>query len=121
MKNSILRMWLFGQKVRNVMCYIFEPGPDPGGDWHGWGVRTVSRSTSKDFVNWTEPVFITFGDTPMEELYTQQTHPYFRAPHIYIAIGGRFWPGRPDSNGKNRQKNIMLIRNIFRIVPMPIL
>jgi hypothetical protein len=37
---------------------------------------------------------MTFGDTPMEHLYTQQTSPYFRAPHIYIAIGGRFMPGR---------------------------
>jgi hypothetical protein len=37
---------------------------------------------------------MTFGDTPLEHLYTQQTSPYFRAPHIYIAIGGRLMPGR---------------------------
>jgi hypothetical protein len=30
----------------------------------------------------------------MEHLYIQQTSPYFRAPHIYVAIGGRFMPGR---------------------------
>jgi hypothetical protein len=35
-----------------------------------------------------------FGDTPLEHLYTQQTSPYYRAPHIYMAIGGRFMPGR---------------------------
>jgi hypothetical protein len=58
------------------------------------GYRTVGRTTSKDFINWTEPVKMTFGDTPMEHLYTQQTSPYFRAPHIYVAIGGRFMPGR---------------------------
>jgi hypothetical protein len=27
-------------------------------------------------------------------LYTQQTHPHFRAPHLYIALAARFWPGK---------------------------
>ena len=58
------------------------------------GFRTVSRTTSKDFVQWTDPVKMSFGDTPYEHLYTSQTHPYFRAPHIYIAIAARFMPGR---------------------------
>ena len=58
------------------------------------GFRSVGRTTSKDFINWTEPEQMTFGDTPLEHLYTQQTSPYFRAPHIYVAIGGRFMPGR---------------------------
>jgi hypothetical protein len=57
-------------------------------------VRGVSRSVSKDFINWSEPVEMTYGDTPPEHLYTQQTSPYFRAPHIYLAIGARFFPDR---------------------------
>jgi hypothetical protein len=57
-------------------------------------VRGVSRCTSKDFINWTEPVEMTYGDTPPEHLYTQQTSPYFRAPQIYLAIGARFMPDR---------------------------
>jgi hypothetical protein len=28
----------------------------------------------------------------MEHSYTQQTSPYFRAPHIYLAVGFRFIP-----------------------------
>jgi hypothetical protein len=31
---------------------------------------------------------------PIEHLYTNQTSPYFRAPHIYLAIAARFFPGR---------------------------
>ena len=31
---------------------------------------------------------------PPEHLYTHQTSPYFRAPHIYVAIGARFMPRR---------------------------
>ena len=56
--------------------------------------RSVSRTTSPDFIHWSEPVAMTFGDTPYEHLYTQQTSPYFRAPHIYVAIGARFMPNR---------------------------
>ena len=37
---------------------------------------------------------MTFGDTPMEHLYTNATHPYFRAPQIQIAMPFRFWPKR---------------------------
>ena len=58
------------------------------------GFRSVGRTTSKDFIHWTEPQQMTFGNTPLEHLYTQQTSPYFRAPHIYVAIGGRFMLGR---------------------------
>jgi hypothetical protein len=58
------------------------------------GFRTVSRATSKDFLNWSEPVAMSFGDSPIEHLYTSQTSPYFRAPHLYVALPMRFLPGR---------------------------
>ena len=58
------------------------------------GKRTISRTTSKDFIYWTEPVRMDFAFTPLEHLYTNQTSPYFRAPHIYVAIAARFMPGR---------------------------
>ena len=68
------------------------------------GVRTVSRTTSQDFVNWTTPVEMNFGDTPREQLYTQQTSPYFRAPQIYVAIGGRFMPGKQVLSDEEAKK-----------------
>jgi hypothetical protein len=37
---------------------------------------------------------MTYGNTPTEHIYIQQTSPYFRAQHIYIAIGARFMQGR---------------------------
>ena len=63
-----------------------------GGGYSGF--RTVSRTTSVDFLNWTAPEVMSFGDTPQEHLYTNQTHAYFRAPHIYVAVAARFMPGR---------------------------
>ena len=59
-------------------------------------LRTIHRRTSKDFINWTEPVAMN-PNLPGEHLYTSQTHPYFRAPHIYIATPTRFRPDRGSS------------------------
>ncbi len=62
------------------------------------GVRSIARSTSEDFLHWSKPVLMEYRHrgkpAPREHLYTNQTHPYFRAPHIYISIAARFVPGR---------------------------
>lgn len=71
------------------------------------GFRTVSRTTSKDFIHWTDPVKMDFGNTPLEHLYTNQTAPYYRAPHIYVAIAARFMPNRQVLTEKQaRQLNV---------------
>lgn len=61
-------------------------------------IRSMARVTSDDFLHWDEPVPMTYsntgGPTPKYHLYTNQTHAYFRAPHIYIATAARFMPGR---------------------------
>jgi hypothetical protein len=56
------------------------------------GFRWISRTTSKDFVHWTAPQEMDYGDTPPEHLYTNGTHPYYRAPQIYLALAKRFFP-----------------------------
>ncbi|MBK9168003.1 MAG: hypothetical protein IPM24_11120 [Bryobacterales bacterium] len=60
----------------------------------GTRYRWVSRATSPDFVTWSELAEMEYGDAPPEHLYTNQTSPYFRAPHIYTGICARFLPGR---------------------------
>ena len=60
-------------------------------------VRAIARTTSDDFVHWSKPVQMKYGDMgtkPPENLYTNQTQPYFRASHIYIATPARFMHGR---------------------------
>jgi hypothetical protein len=59
-------------------------------------LRSVCRTTSKDFLNWSEPVPMK-PNFPGEHLYTTLTHPYFRAPHLYIALPTRFHPDRGES------------------------
>jgi len=62
------------------------------------GFRRISRAESDDFIHWTNQVLMEYrhndSDAPIEHLYTNQTHPYYRAPHIYLAIAARFMPGR---------------------------
>ncbi len=73
-------------------CYALYLRTWSSGEFRGY--RTVSRSTSADMLHWTDPVEMTFGNAPLEHLYTSQTHPYFRAPQVYIALPMRFMPGR---------------------------
>ncbi|MDG2022079.1 MAG: hypothetical protein P8J59_09035 [Phycisphaerales bacterium] len=80
----------FWSELEQCYCCYFRTWSEGGYS----GYRTVSRTTSTDFINWTPPVAMTFGGAPMEHLYTNQTHPYFRSPEIYIAIAARFMPGR---------------------------
>jgi len=70
--------------------------------------RSVARVTSKDFINWTKPIEMVFGETPQEHLYTNQTSPYYRAPHIYISIAARFMLNRQvltDEEAKRLEVN----------------
>ncbi len=59
-------------------------------------LRSVCRTTSTDFITWSEAVPLK-PNFPGEHLYTTQTHPYFNAPHIYVALPTRFHPTRGAS------------------------
>lgn len=74
-------------------CYVcyFRTWDTPHGR-----LRTISRTTSDDFIHWSAPI-PTNPNVPGEHLYTSNTHPYFRAPHIYIALPTRFLPDRGNS------------------------
>lgn len=62
------------------------------------GVRAIARATSANFTHWKTEGQMIYSDTaspqPSHHLYTNQTQPYFRAPHIYLATAARFLPGR---------------------------
>src|SRR5437773_1238495 len=78
---------------RTVKSFSASQHPSQTGD-EPWAVRWVSRTTSKDLERWTEPVEMSFGDTPPEHFYTNQTSPYSRAPHIYVGLPVRLLPAR---------------------------
>ena len=56
-------------------------------------VRVISRVTSPDFYEeWSKPVVME-ANLSGEDLYTSQTQPYFRAPHLYVATPTRLLQG----------------------------
>lgn len=62
--------------------------------WAHEGPRTIAKTTSDDLITWSEPRRMSFGNTKLEQFYTNHTHPYFRSPSIYISMPMRFIPGR---------------------------
>lgn len=56
------------------------------------GVRAIMTGTSKDFVQWTDPVLLEYGQAPKQHLYTNAVQTYFRAPHILLGFPTRFLP-----------------------------
>ncbi|MCA9120930.1 MAG: hypothetical protein H6822_31450 [Planctomycetaceae bacterium] len=56
------------------------------------GVRAIMTGTSSDYVTWTEPVLLDYGDAPNQHLYTNAVQPYDRAPHILLGFPTRYLP-----------------------------
>jgi hypothetical protein len=72
------------------------------GEW-GQGRRTMARTTSEDLMTWTKPVPMTYGDSPREQFYVNNTQPYFRAPQLFVAPAARFMEGRQVLNQKRAE------------------
>ncbi|MDD4868953.1 MAG: hypothetical protein PHR77_00230 [Kiritimatiellae bacterium] len=93
---------------QRYVCFlrIFTKGITTAKDWTPSGLRSMSRTSSSDFEHWTDPEPMKFQPPQEYHFYTSQTHPYFRAPHIYIATAARFMPvrhGITDEDAKRLQ------------------
>lgn len=88
----------WSETEKKYVAYVrtFTAGVSTATEWRLDGLRSVSRATSDDFLHWTEPVPL-HPNFEGEHLYTTLTHPYFRAPQIYIALPTRFHPQRGSS------------------------
>ena len=79
------------------VCYFRYMAGRPTGSSSA-GLRSIQRATSRDLIHWSEPKAMTYSDTgtatPSDHLYTNNTEPYFRAPHHYVGLAARFMRGR---------------------------
>lgn len=92
------------------VCFfrIFSTGVTTATQWKITGLRTVARATSTDFIHWSDPEPMRFEPAQEVHVYISQTHPYFRAPHLYISTAARFMPGRQaisDAEAKSIKVN----------------
>lgn len=61
--------------------------------WHE-GHRDIAMCESRDFIHWSKPRLLDWGDAPREHLYTNAIQPYFRNPRILLGFPMRFVDGR---------------------------
>jgi hypothetical protein len=57
------------------------------------GIRNIARAVSDDFIHWKKEGILDFqnrGPDTLQQFYTNQIRPYYRAPHIYIGFPSRY-------------------------------
>ena len=52
--------------------------------------RDIRTATSRNFLEWTDPVFLEYSPSRVSQLYTNQVIPYYRAPHIFMGFPTRY-------------------------------
>ena len=65
------------------------------GNNKGSGIRDIRWSVSKDFINWTKPEVLDFGNCEDIALYTNVINPYYRADHIFLGFPSRYVDRNP--------------------------
>lgn len=68
----------------------FTKGVTTGKVWKPSGYRAIRTASSGDFLSWGDEADLTYKDSPVEHLYTNQIGPYYRAPHILIGFPTRY-------------------------------
>jgi hypothetical protein len=68
----------------------FTKGITTGKVWKPAGYRAIRTASSTDFLSWSDEADLTYEDSPVEHLYTNQIAPYFRAKHILIGFPTRY-------------------------------
>jgi hypothetical protein len=59
-------------------------------NWINYRIRGFRRLTSEDFLKWSEPEPVVYGESEVEQLYTSMAVPYERAPNLTLFFSKRF-------------------------------
>ncbi|WP_018628412.1 hypothetical protein [Niabella aurantiaca] len=91
MDSQNVLAWLPSEQQYAIYLRVWT-GDHPGDSTLLKGVRTIARSVSEDFIHWSEPQRMQFDNGIIEDLYTNATQPYFRAPQLLVSLPFRFSP-----------------------------
>lgn len=106
------RWWIVTRQQGDAFVHawqcISEPGLmrefEPHESLENTGWRWTGRATSRDFLNWSDPVDLGVdGPSPLEHVYSNMVCPYYRAPHHYIAPAVRFVRDRRFPTAEHEQ------------------
>lgn len=85
-----LAFWDSTAQLYRAYFRTFTEGVTTGDVWRPAGFRAIRTATSRDFLHWENEQDLTYQDSPLEHLYTNQIAPYFRAPHLLIGFPTRY-------------------------------
>lgn len=85
-----LAFWDGVRGVYRAYWRTFTGGVTEEKNWKPEGHRAIRTATSKDFLHWENQKDLTYEDSPVEHLYTNQVKPYHRAPHLLIGFPTRY-------------------------------
>ncbi len=85
-----LNVSFWDAEIKKYRCYFrsFHNVPLTG-DLNA-GVRDIRYIESENFINWSEPIMLDYGDAEDIALYTNVVQPYARAPHTLIGFPSRY-------------------------------
>lgn len=85
-----LAFWDADAGIYRAYFRTFTEGVTTGKVWKPAGYRAIRTATSGDFLSWDDYADLTYTNSPVEHLYTNQVAPYFRAPHLLIGFPTRY-------------------------------
>jgi hypothetical protein len=85
-----LAFWDATAGVYRAYFRTFTKGVTTAKVWKPAGYRAIRTATSADFLTWENNADLTYQNSPVEHMYTNQIAPYFRAPHILIGFPTRY-------------------------------
>ncbi len=96
-----LNVAFWDTEIKKYRCYFrsFHNVPESG-DLND-GIRDIRYIESEDFIHWSEPVMLDYGDAEDVPLYTNVIQPYHRADHMLVGFPSRYverreWTGNYD-------------------------
>ena len=54
------------------------------------GRRSISMVTSNNLTDWSEPIALSYPNSPPQQMYTNGIQPYYRAPHLRVGFPTRY-------------------------------
>ena len=89
-------------KTKRYMMYVryFSDGEFKG-------LRSIGVAFSTDFETWTDPVGITYPNSPPQQMYTNQILPYYRASHILVGFPTRYVARLLNDHGKTLEPIVL--------------
>lgn len=84
-----LNVCFYDRAAGKYRAYVRSFHNVPDGDLNR-GIRDVRWLESADFIHWTEPLPLDFGELEDYPLYTNVIQPYPRAPHQLIGFPSRY-------------------------------